>query len=165
MAAHYRPCIVFPDELEAIFGSRESSGGLGKQLISQLLLELDNCGQGVVIIAATNHSEAIDTSILRPDRLDRLVYVPPPNSEHRMVILQILKQTTRFFEDIDQRTVPDQQLYRQVSKHKTFFHRLRYPAISQPFRIAPLPTVPPVTTPLFFLGIPGFSTKGYSVGS
>jgi SpoVK/Ycf46/Vps4 family AAA+-type ATPase len=91
--------------LEAIFGSRESSEGLGKQLISQLLLELDNCGQGVVILAATNHPEAIDTSILRPGRLDRLVYVPPPNFEERMVILQILKQTTRFSEDIDLRTV------------------------------------------------------------
>ncbi|KAK3817567.1 MAG: P-loop containing nucleoside triphosphate hydrolase protein [Benniella sp.] len=105
MATRCSPCIVFLDELEAIFGSRASSGGLGKQLISQLLLELDNCGQGVVILAATNHPEAIDTSILRPGRLDRLVYVPPPNFEERMVILQILKQTTRFSEDIDLRTV------------------------------------------------------------
>ncbi|KAF9347189.1 hypothetical protein BGX34_003334, partial [Mortierella sp. NVP85] len=58
-----------------------------------------------VILAATNHPEAIDTSILRPGRLDRLVYVPPPSFEERMVILQILKQTTRFSEDIDLRTV------------------------------------------------------------
>ncbi|KAI1309722.1 hypothetical protein EDD11_003974, partial [Mortierella claussenii] len=66
MATRCSPCVVFLDELEAIFGSRESSGGLGKQLISQLLLEMDNCGDGVVILAATNHPEAIDTSILRP---------------------------------------------------------------------------------------------------
>ncbi|KAF9353074.1 hypothetical protein BGX26_009134 [Mortierella sp. AD094] len=66
MANRCNPCIVFLDELEAIFGTRESSGGLGKQLISQLLLELDDCVKGVVILAATNHPEAIDSSILRP---------------------------------------------------------------------------------------------------
>ncbi|KAF9350897.1 hypothetical protein BGX34_000920 [Mortierella sp. NVP85] len=105
MVTRCSPCIVFLDELEAIFGLRESSGGLGKQLISQLLMQLDNCGQGVVILAATNHPEAIETSILRSGCLDRLVYVPSPNFEERMVILQVLKQTTRFSEDIDLRTV------------------------------------------------------------
>ncbi|KAF9566009.1 hypothetical protein EC968_003946 [Mortierella alpina] len=104
-ATRCSPCIVFLDELEAIFGTRESSGGLGKQLISQLLLEMDNCGKGVVILAATNHPEAIDTSILRPGRLDRLVYVPPPNFEERVAILEILKNTTRFSENVDLRTV------------------------------------------------------------
>ncbi|KAF9962182.1 hypothetical protein BGZ65_009618 [Modicella reniformis] len=105
MATRCSPCIVFLDELEAIFGARESSGGLGKQLISQLLLEMDNCGEGVVILAATNHPEAIDASILRPGRLDRLVYVPPPTFDERVAILQILKQTTRISENIDLRTV------------------------------------------------------------
>ncbi|KAF9943368.1 hypothetical protein BGZ67_000048 [Mortierella alpina] len=104
-ATRCSPCIVFLDELEAIFGTRESSGGLGKQLISQLLLEMDNCGKGVVILAATNHPEAIDTSILRPGRLDRLVYVPPPNFEERVAILEILKNTTRFSGTVDLRTV------------------------------------------------------------
>ncbi|KAF9289089.1 hypothetical protein BGZ68_010044 [Mortierella alpina] len=104
-ATRCSPCIVFLDELEAIFGTRESSGGLGKQLISQLLLEMDNCGKGVVILAATNHPEAIDASILRPGRLDRLVYVPPPNFEERVAILEILKNTTRFSGTVDLRTV------------------------------------------------------------
>ncbi|CAO3570798.1 unnamed protein product [Mortierella alpina] len=104
-ATRCSPCIVFLDELEAIFGTRDSSGGLGKQLISQLLLEMDNCGKGVVILAATNHPEAIDASILRPGRLDRLVYVPPPNFEERVAILEILKHTTRFSDTVDLRTV------------------------------------------------------------
>ncbi|KAG9322891.1 hypothetical protein KVV02_002400 [Mortierella alpina] len=76
-----------------------------KGLISQLLLEMDNCGKGVVILAATNHPEAIDASILRPGRLDRLVYVPPPNFEERVAILEILKNTTRFSGTVDLRTV------------------------------------------------------------
>ncbi|KAF9102952.1 hypothetical protein BGX27_010800 [Mortierella sp. AM989] len=105
MANRCTPCIVFLDELEAIFGSRESSGGLGKQLISQLLLELDDCVKGVVILAATNHPEAIDSSILRPGRLDRLVYVPPPTFDERVMILEILKQSTKFSDNIDLRTV------------------------------------------------------------
>ncbi|KAF8929650.1 P-loop containing nucleoside triphosphate hydrolase protein [Dissophora ornata] len=105
MATRCSPCIVFLDELEAIFGTRESSGGLGKQLISQLLLDMDNCGEGVVILAATNHPEAIDASILRPGRLDRLVYVPPPTFDERVSILEILKESTRISENVDMRTV------------------------------------------------------------
>ncbi|KAF8977954.1 hypothetical protein BGZ46_006984 [Entomortierella lignicola] len=105
MANRCSPCIVFLDELEAIFGTRESSGGLGKQLISQLLLELDGCVKGVVILAATNHPEAIDSSILRPGRLDRLVYVPPPTFDERIAILEILKQSTKFSGNVDLRTV------------------------------------------------------------
>ncbi|KAF9914903.1 AAA ATPase, CDC48 sub [Lobosporangium transversale] len=101
MATRCSPCIIFLDELEAIFGARESSGGLGKQL----LLEMDNCGEGVVVLAATNHPEVIDSSILRPGRLDRLVYVPPPTFEERVAILQILKQSTRISSSVDLRTV------------------------------------------------------------
>ncbi|KAF9413232.1 hypothetical protein BGZ76_005055, partial [Entomortierella beljakovae] len=105
MANKCTPCILFLDELEAIFGTRESSGGLGKQLISQLLLEMDGCVKGVVVLAATNHPEAIDGSILRPGRLDRLVYVPPPTFEERVVILEILGKSTKFSKNIDLRTV------------------------------------------------------------
>ncbi|KAF9926426.1 hypothetical protein FBU30_003991 [Linnemannia zychae] len=104
-ASKCSPCIVFLDELEAIFGARESSGGLGKQLISQLLLEMDSCRSGVVILAATNHPEAIDSSILRPGRLDRLVYVPPPTLEERVAILKILKSTTRISDATDLQTI------------------------------------------------------------
>ncbi|KAG0310436.1 hypothetical protein BGZ97_012566, partial [Linnemannia gamsii] len=104
-ASKCSPCIVFLDELEAIFGTRDSSGGLGKQLISQLLLEMDGCSGGVVILAATNHPEAIDNSILRPGRLDRLVYVPPPTLDERVSILRILMNTTQFSETVDLPTV------------------------------------------------------------
>ncbi|KAG0231586.1 hypothetical protein BGW42_008737 [Actinomortierella wolfii] len=95
-ATRCSPCVVFLDELEAMFGTRESSSGFGKQLISQLLLDIDDSGPGVVILAATNHPEMIDSSILRPGRLDRLVYVPPPTKSEREAILRILSQSTRF---------------------------------------------------------------------
>ncbi|KAF9427684.1 hypothetical protein BGZ94_004394 [Podila epigama] len=75
-ATRCSPCIVFLDELEAIF-----------------------------VLAATNHPEAIDHSILRPGRLDRLAYVPPPTFEERIAILEILRQGTRFSDNVDLNTV------------------------------------------------------------
>ncbi|KAI9311700.1 P-loop containing nucleoside triphosphate hydrolase protein [Dichotomocladium elegans] len=92
------PCVIFLDELEAIFGSRETSGDVGKKLISQFLIEmdhLDKIDQNVILLGATNHPEAIDPSILRPGRLDRLVYVGLPTQNERLSILQVLGRKTR----------------------------------------------------------------------
>ncbi|RHZ80652.1 hypothetical protein Glove_134g42 [Diversispora epigaea] len=96
IARQCSPCIIFLDELEALFGNREFSSGLGKKLISQLLLELDQLDtvdQGIVILSATNSPGSIDPSLLRPGRLDRLVYVQPPNFKERKTILTILSNT------------------------------------------------------------------------
>ncbi|GBB85947.1 hypothetical protein RclHR1_12390009 [Rhizophagus clarus] len=98
------PCIIFLDELEAMFGNRESSGSLGKKLISQLLLELDGLNaidKGVVILAATNNPEAIDPSLLRPGRLDRHVFVKPPTLEERKSILKVIGNTMKFAQDVN----------------------------------------------------------------
>ncbi|KAF9976070.1 hypothetical protein BGZ73_009168 [Actinomortierella ambigua] len=106
-ATRCSPCVVFLDELEAMFGTRESSGGFGKQLISQLLLDIDDCGPGVVILAATNHPEMVDSSILRPGRLDRLVHVPPPTKPEREAILRIMGQRTKFAPTVNLELVSD----------------------------------------------------------
>ncbi|KAI8048687.1 P-loop containing nucleoside triphosphate hydrolase protein [Syncephalis plumigaleata] len=98
------PCVVFLDELEAIFGSRDSSGDVGHQLITQLMLEIDQLHDefmdtshySVVLLAATNHPEMIDPAILRSGRLDRLVYVPPPSLVDRRNILAIHMERTPF---------------------------------------------------------------------
>jgi len=98
------PCIIFLDELEAMFGNRESSGDLGKKLISQLLLELDGLNaadKGVVILAATNNPETIDPSLLRPGRLDRHVYIKPPTFEERVSILKVIGNTMKFAQDVN----------------------------------------------------------------
>lgn len=89
------PCVVFFDELEAIFSSRETASDTGKKLISQFLLETDKAEPGVILLGATNHPEAIDPSILRPGRLDRLVYVGPPGEAERHAILDILGRKTK----------------------------------------------------------------------
>eukprot|EP01134_Creolimax_fragrantissima_P007695 CFRG7695T1 len=83
------PCILFFDEIQALFGKR-SQGGNGRNLVTQLLLEMDSLSntRGVVVVAATNVPELIDESLLQPGRLDEIVYVPPPDTAARLHILQ-----------------------------------------------------------------------------
>ncbi|KAJ1651662.1 hypothetical protein IWQ61_007827 [Dispira simplex] len=92
VASQVSPCVVFIDELEALFGTKQESGRWGKGVISQLLLEMDRLqgtDHSVVILAATNHLDRVDTSILRAGRLDTLVYIPPPDEAERAAILEL----------------------------------------------------------------------------
>ncbi|KAI8393338.1 P-loop containing nucleoside triphosphate hydrolase protein [Radiomyces spectabilis] len=98
------PCVIFLDELEAVFATRESSGDVGRKLISQFLIEmdhLDKLDQSVILLGATNHLDAIDKSILRPGRLDRLVYVGAPDEAERLEILRVLSEKTRVSANVD----------------------------------------------------------------
>ncbi|KAF7724657.1 hypothetical protein EC973_000829 [Apophysomyces ossiformis] len=107
-AVRCSPCVIFLDELEAVFGTRENSGDVGKKLVSQFLLEIDQLdmvGQSVIVLGATNHPDAIDPSILRPGRLDRLVHVGAPAEEDRLEILSVLAQTTKLSEQVDLRVI------------------------------------------------------------
>lgn len=74
-ARAHAPCLLFLDELQAIFGKRGVIGRVGKQLLSQLLLELDATQAGaagggptVALVGATNAPEALDSALLRPGR-------------------------------------------------------------------------------------------------
>ncbi|KAJ2786841.1 hypothetical protein GGI15_001203 [Coemansia interrupta] len=95
------PSIVFLDEIEAIFGSRDQAGEVGKKLISQLFLEMDNIPDDahLVVLAATNAPHLMDESILRPGRLDKKIHVPRPGYASRR---DILGRTTKHL-DIDNR--------------------------------------------------------------
>jgi len=89
------PTIVFFDEIDAIAVQRGSDGGGGAsvadRVLSQLLQEIDGIepSRRVVVVAATNRPDVIDPALLRPGRLDRLLYVAPPDSEARSEILRI----------------------------------------------------------------------------
>ncbi|MDP6459497.1 MAG: AAA family ATPase, partial [Candidatus Hydrothermarchaeota archaeon] len=87
------PCIVFFDEIDAIAPVRGagSDSHVTERVISQLLTELDGLEelQGVVIIAATNRPDILDTALLRPGRFDRLLEVPSPDLEARKAIFKI----------------------------------------------------------------------------
>ncbi|XP_022691341.1 spermatogenesis-associated protein 5-like [Varroa jacobsoni] len=89
------PSIVFFDEIDAIGSERKrSSGGgsvVGDRVLTQLLTEIDGIEalEGVMIVAATNRPDIIDEALLRPGRLDSVVYVPLPDLAARREILQI----------------------------------------------------------------------------
>jgi transitional endoplasmic reticulum ATPase len=88
------PCIIFFDELDAIAPVRGADFGdshVTERVISQLLTELDGLEvlTNVIVIAATNRPDIIDSALLRPGRFDRLLYVPPPDYKSRKQIIHI----------------------------------------------------------------------------
>jgi transitional endoplasmic reticulum ATPase len=87
------PCVVFFDEVDSIAPIRGMEGvNAGtERMVSQLLTEMDGIQEltGVVIIAATNRLDMIDTALLRPGRFDKIVFVPKPDLNTRLKILEI----------------------------------------------------------------------------
>jgi transitional endoplasmic reticulum ATPase len=87
------PCVVFFDEVDSIAPIRGMEGvNAGtERMVSQLLTEMDGIQElnGVVVIAATNRLDMIDTALLRPGRFDKIVFVPKPDLTTRLKILQI----------------------------------------------------------------------------
>lgn len=87
------PCVVFLDELDSIAkargGSVGDSGGADR-VVNQLLTEMDgmNAKKNVFVIGATNRPDQIDPALLRPGRLDQLIYVPLPDENGRLSILE-----------------------------------------------------------------------------
>ncbi|WP_239117864.1 ATP-dependent zinc metalloprotease FtsH [Paractinoplanes ferrugineus] len=90
------PAIIFIDELDAIGRARGGSQSLGgnderEQTLNQILTEMDGFtgAEGVVVLAATNRSEVLDSALLRPGRFDRRVTVSPPDLAGRRAILEV----------------------------------------------------------------------------
>lgn len=86
------PSIVFIDEIEALLPKREELSGsadIKKEEINEFLLHLNNAGdQGVLVVGATNRPHMIDTAILRAGRMDKRIFVPPPDFEARDELFQ-----------------------------------------------------------------------------
>src|SRR5216684_210995 len=87
------PCVVFFDEIDSIAPVRGVGGetAVTERVVSQLLTELDGIESlhGVVVLAATNRADMIDTALLRPGRFDKIILVPMPDKEGRKKILEI----------------------------------------------------------------------------
>ena len=100
------PCIIFFDEIDSVAPVRGSGGGethVTERVISQFLTEMDGLEElrNVVIIAATNRPDIIDSALLRPGRFDRLLFVPPPDLEARRQIVRIHTRKTPLAEDVN----------------------------------------------------------------
>lgn len=83
------PCVIFFDEIDAIASPRESGdGGVSNRVLTQLLTEMDGVSslKQVVVIAATNRPHVLDPALMRPGRLDRIVYVGLPDRAARASI-------------------------------------------------------------------------------
>merc|ERR1719426_644177 len=101
------PCVLFFDELDSIARARGSSGGdaggAGDRVINQILTEMDgmNAKKSVFIIGATNRPDIIDPAVLRPGRLDQLIYIPLPDEGSRMNILKSVLRKSPLSEQVD----------------------------------------------------------------
>merc|ERR1712183_483822 len=100
------PCVLFFDELDSIAKARGGSvgdgGGASDRVINQILTEMDGMGakKNVFIIGATNRPDIIDSAIMRPGRLDQLIYIPLPDDGSRMAILKSNLRKTPVSSDV-----------------------------------------------------------------
>jgi len=101
------PCVLFFDELDSIAGTRGGSvgdaGGAADRVINQILTEMDGMGakKNVFIIGATNRPDIIDSAILRPGRLDQLIYIPLPDEASRKSIFKSRLRKTPIAQEVD----------------------------------------------------------------
>jgi transitional endoplasmic reticulum ATPase len=104
-ARMHAPSIVFLDEVDSIAPIRGllSDSGVTERVVTQLITELDGIKDlnNVIVIAATNRPDLIDPALLRPGRLDKLVYVPPPDLKARLEILKVHTRYLPLSDDVD----------------------------------------------------------------
>ena len=106
------PCIVFIDEIDAI-GSRRSSGSGAEtennQTLNQLLVEMDgfDTEETIIVLAATNRPEMLDTALLRPGRFDRQITINVPDKRGREEILKIHSANKKLAENVKLETIAE----------------------------------------------------------
>jgi transitional endoplasmic reticulum ATPase len=100
------PTVIFLDEMDSLTprrGMGMSDSGVSERVISQLLTEMDGIVtlQDIVVIAATNRPDMVDSAVLRPGRFDRLIYVPEPDEKSRLQIFKIYTKDMPLTKDVD----------------------------------------------------------------
>ncbi|WP_256495543.1 AAA family ATPase [Pseudonocardia sp. McavD-2-B] len=104
-AAEAAPALIFLDEVDALAPRRGGStdAGVADRVVAALLTELDGATplREVVVVGATNRPELIDPAMLRPGRLERLVFVPPPDADARADILRAAGRDVPLADDVD----------------------------------------------------------------
>lgn len=101
------PCVLFFDELDSIATQRGSSvgdaGGAADRVLNQLLTEMDGmtAKKTVFIIGATNRPDIIDPALLRPGRLDQLIYIPLPDESSRLQIFKACLRKSPVSKDVN----------------------------------------------------------------
>jgi cell division protease FtsH len=101
-----RPCIVFIDEIDAV--GRQRGAGMGgghderEQTLNQLLVHMDGfeTNEGIIVMAATNRVDILDSALLRPGRFDRQIYINPPDVKGREAILKVHSRNKKLAADV-----------------------------------------------------------------
>ncbi|KAJ5273945.1 ATPase [Penicillium angulare] len=98
-----RPSIIFFDEIDAIAARRSSSSSGGVNVLTTLLNEMDGIEElrNVLVIAATNKPDVLDPALMRPGRLDNILYIGPPDFEARKEILRIWTDKSVIHDEVD----------------------------------------------------------------
>jgi len=103
----HAPCLIFIDEIDAV--GRQRGAGLGgghderEQTLNQLLVEMDgfDSNEGIILIAATNRPDILDSALLRPGRFDRRIVVAMPDAKGREEILRVHVRKVPLADDAD----------------------------------------------------------------
>ncbi|SBO42165.1 ATP-dependent zinc metalloprotease FtsH [Cyanobium sp. NIES-981] len=105
------PCLIFIDEIDAVGRQRGAGVGGGnderEQTLNQLLTEMDGFegNSGIIIIAATNRADVLDSALLRPGRFDRQVQVDVPDIKGRLSILKVHSRNKKLADDVSLETI------------------------------------------------------------
>lgn len=109
------PCIIFIDEIDAIGRSRGKGVTMGsnderENTLNQLLSEMDgfNTEKGVIIMAATNRPDILDSALMRPGRFDRQILIDKPDLNGRVEVLRVHTRKLKIGEDVDMRLLASQ---------------------------------------------------------
>jgi ribosome biogenesis ATPase len=100
--------VIFFDELDSLCPRRGSeNNSSSERVVNQLLTEMDGLDErrDVFVIAATNRPDIIDPAMLRPGRLDKLLYVPLPTNDDRFSILQTVTRSLPIGEDVNLKSI------------------------------------------------------------
>ena len=100
------PCLIFIDEIDAVGRQRGAGVGGGnderEQTLNQLLTEMDGFegNSGIILLAATNRPDVLDSALMRPGRFDRQVTVDAPDIKGRLSILEVHSRNKKLAEDV-----------------------------------------------------------------
>lgn len=116
------PCLIFVDEIDKVLPLRTSSSDVPKRIEAQFLQEMDGVksGEGFIVIFATNEPWNISPALIRPGRIDRIIYVGPPDREVRKELFKIHLRGVPLSEDVDfdtlaELTEPNEEGYYSAS--------------------------------------------------
>ncbi|MGD0383552.1 MAG: ATP-binding protein, partial [Thermoguttaceae bacterium] len=136
------PCIIFFDEIDALASTRSSGredSGVSGRVLSQLLTELDGIEElkGVLVLAATNRYDLLDTALLRPGRFDIHLELPLPDQKAREKIFQVHLRDRPVDGEVTARWLAEQTQSFSGAEIEAVCHRAMMAAISERIKLKP----------------------------